>query len=177
MRIVAGRWGGRTIATPPGRDTRPTAERVREALMSVLAAELPGARVLDLFAGSGALGLEALSRGAEQATFVESAERASRVLRGNIAALGASENARVVNSDALRFLNGIEALEFDLAFADPPYDRQPAGRVDRTDPAFLSDRPLRRDEPSLHAPAADGDRGREDQRQRYDREGHRGSAA
>lgn len=129
MRIVAGRWGGRTIATPPGRDTRPTAERVREALMSMLAAELPGARVLDLFAGSGALGLEALSRGAEHATFVESADRAARVLRGNIAALGAAENARVVTSDALRFLDGVEAMQFDLAFADPPYGRDLATAV------------------------------------------------
>ncbi len=97
--------------------------------MSMLAAELPGARVLDLFAGSGALGLEALSRGAEHATFVESAERAARVLRGNIAALGASKNTRVVTSDVLRFLTGIEGMAFDLAFADPPYGRDLAAAV------------------------------------------------
>src|SRR5690606_38981504 len=71
VRIIAGSWGGRIIAAPPGRDTRPTADRVREAWMSAVAPELPGASVLDLFAGSGALGLEALSRGAREATFVE----------------------------------------------------------------------------------------------------------
>ena len=97
--------------------------------MSMLAAELPGARVLDLFAGSGALGLEALSRGAEHATFVESGERAAKVLRGNVSVLGASEQTRVVTGDVLRFLNGIEGMDFDLAFADPPYQRDLAAAV------------------------------------------------
>jgi 16S rRNA (guanine966-N2)-methyltransferase len=89
--------------------------------MSAVAPELPGARVLDLFAGSGALGLEALSRGAEHATFVENAPSALRVLQTNLAALGASERSTIVRTDALRYVRALDALSFDLAFADPPY--------------------------------------------------------
>src|SRR5918998_6335794 len=88
MRVVAGTHGGRRLATPPGSATRPTSDRVREALFSILGAAVDGARVLDLFAGSGALGIEALSRGAAEATFVERAPAALRALRGNLAALG-----------------------------------------------------------------------------------------
>jgi 16S rRNA (guanine966-N2)-methyltransferase len=89
--------------------------------MSALAHELPGARVLDLFAGSGALGLEALSRGAESVTFVERAPSALRVLRANLALLGAAQRATVIGTDALRFAAGLEAGAFDVALADPPY--------------------------------------------------------
>lgn len=122
MRIVGGEWGGRRLAAPPGRDTRPTTDRVREAWMSAVAPELPGARVLDLFAGSGALGLEALSRGAESATFVERAPKALRALQENLDALGAeAPRATVIRGDALRFAKGLEGLAFDLCFADPPY--------------------------------------------------------
>lgn len=121
MRIVAGEWGGRRITAPPGRATRPTTDRVREAWMSAVADRVPGARVLDLFAGSGALGLEALSRGAERAVFVESAPSALRALRANLEALGAGPRAEVVRGDALRYVGGLEAGAFDLAFADPPY--------------------------------------------------------
>lgn len=91
--------------------------------MSVLAPELPGARVLDLFAGSGALGLEALSRGASAATFVERAPAALRVLRANIEVLGAEARVRVVAADALKYLDGLEPLAYDVALADPPYGR------------------------------------------------------
>lgn len=129
MRIIAGDWGGRRIAAPPGRDTRPTADRVREALMSMLAAELPAARVLDLFAGSGALGLEALSRGAAHATFVEAAERAVKVLRANVRALDAGGKSRIVAGDVFRFLDGVDPYAFDLAFADPPYGRELAAAL------------------------------------------------
>jgi 16S rRNA (guanine966-N2)-methyltransferase len=121
VRIIAGEWRGRRIQAPPGQGTRPTTDRVREAWMSALAPEIPEARVLDLFAGSGALGLEALSRGAEHATFVESAAPALRALRANLEALGAGERATVVRGDALRFLDGLEPGAFDLALADPPY--------------------------------------------------------
>jgi 16S rRNA (guanine966-N2)-methyltransferase len=121
VRIVAGEWGGRRIAAPPGRATRPTTDRVREAWMSAVADVIPGARVLDLFAGSGALGLEALSRGAESAVFVENAPAALRALRENLDALGAGPRARVMRVDALRYVEGLEAGAFDLAFADPPY--------------------------------------------------------
>lgn len=90
--------------------------------MSALAPHLPGARVLDLFAGSGALGLEALSRGAASATFVEQAPGPLRVLRANVAALGAAARAETVRADALRYAAGLPEAAFDLALADPPYD-------------------------------------------------------
>lgn len=91
--------------------------------MSAVAPELPGARVLDLFAGSGALGLEALSRGAEHATFVENAPTALRALQANLAALAAVDRAAVVRGDAIRYVRALGALAFDVAFADPPYGK------------------------------------------------------
>src|SRR5215210_1077270 len=101
MRIVAGEWGGRRIQAPPGRGTRPTTDRVREAWMSAVAVDIPGARVLDLFAGSGALGLEALSRGAASAVFVETGAPALKALRANLDALGAAARASIVKTDAV----------------------------------------------------------------------------
>lgn len=89
--------------------------------MSVVAPYLPGARVLDLFAGSGALGLEALSRGAERAVFVEQAPAALTILRANLATLGAGDRAEVVRADAVKYASGLDADAFDVAFADPPY--------------------------------------------------------
>jgi len=123
LRVIAGRYGGRRLQAPPGSATRPTSDRVREALFSILAARIEGARVLDLFAGSGALGLEALSRGAGRATFVERAPAAAAALRANVAALGA--DAEVVRADALRWLRAASAGErqYDLVFLDPPYRR------------------------------------------------------
>jgi 16S rRNA (guanine966-N2)-methyltransferase len=120
-RVIAGRYGGRRLQAPPGPATRPTADRVREALFSILGARVVDARVLDLFAGSGALGLEALSRGAAQATFVERAPAALRVLRANLAALGAE--AEVAGADVLRWLRAASdgARQYDLVFLDPPY--------------------------------------------------------
>jgi 16S rRNA (guanine966-N2)-methyltransferase len=121
VRIVAGEWGGRRLQAPPGAATRPTSDRVREALFSVLGERVAGARVLDLFAGSGALGLEALSRGAAEATFVDAAPGAVRAVRANLAALGA--DAEVRRQDARRFLDGASAAarQYDLVFLDPPY--------------------------------------------------------
>ena len=121
MRVIAGRYGGRHLQAPAGAATRPTSDRVREALFSVLGARVEGARVLDLFAGSGALGLEALSRGAERVTFVDSAPAALRVLRANLAALGA--DAEVVRADAVRWLRAASGGErqYSLVFLDPPY--------------------------------------------------------
>jgi 16S rRNA (guanine966-N2)-methyltransferase len=129
MRIVAGRWRGRTIAAPSGRVVRPTADRVREAWMSVVQPWLPGARVLDLFAGSGALGLEALSRGAAQADFVEQAGPSLRALRDNIAALDAGDRARVHRADAGRAVARLARGAYAVAFADPPYGRGLAASV------------------------------------------------
>lgn len=121
MRVIAGTWGGRRLQAPPGAATRPTSDRVREALFSVLGARVDGARVLDLFAGSGALGIEAPSRGAASATFVDSAPAAVKALRANLSALGAE--AEVRRQDAVRFLGSASgpAREYDLVFLDPPY--------------------------------------------------------
>jgi len=130
MRIIAGRWKGHTIQAPPGRDTRPTTDRVREAWMSALQPLLADARVLDLFAGSGSLGLEALSRGAGHATFVEQSGSAIRALRANIERLGA-EDVTVVRAEATRYVERLEAGAFDVAMADPPYGRGHAGTLVR----------------------------------------------
>lgn len=120
-RIVAGIAGGRRLRVPP-QGTRPTAERVREALFNALAAadELAGARVLDLYAGSGALGLEALSRGAADALFVEADRRAADVLRANLAAVGLG--GTVLPAKVEVALAGGPPEPFDLVLADPPYD-------------------------------------------------------
>jgi len=120
MRVVAGRYGGRTLVAPRGNVTRPTSDRVREALFSILAS-VEGARVLDLFAGSGALGIEALSRGAAQATFVDSANVAVVAIRRNLEQLG--ERAEVVRMPVLRALacSPVDAGQYDLVFLDPPY--------------------------------------------------------
>ncbi|WP_199730498.1 16S rRNA (guanine(966)-N(2))-methyltransferase RsmD [Amycolatopsis panacis] len=119
-RIVAGSAGGRRLKVPP-RGTRPTSERVREALFNALevAGELDGARVLDLYAGSGALGLEALSRGAAEAWFVEADRRAVDVLRGNVADLRLGGTVRAGQVEAV--VAGPATVEFDLVLADPPY--------------------------------------------------------
>jgi 16S rRNA (guanine966-N2)-methyltransferase len=122
MRIVAGRWRGRRLVSPAGRDVRPTLDRVREAWMSIVGPLLPDARVLDLFAGSGALGLEALSRGASSADLVESALPSLRAIADNVASLDAGEVVRVHKGDALKFAKGLDAHAYDVAFADPPYE-------------------------------------------------------
>jgi 16S rRNA (guanine966-N2)-methyltransferase len=121
MRIVSGRWRGRVIKAPTDSRVRPTADRVREAWMSIVQNDLPGARVLDLFAGSGALGLEALSRGAEHADFVELGRRSLAALGANIQSLGAEKLTTVHRGDAVRFVARLDADAYDIAFADPPY--------------------------------------------------------
>ena len=121
MRVIAGQWRGRPLKAPPGAATRPTSDRVREALFSILAARVPDARVLDLFAGSGALGIEALSRGADSATFVDEAPAAIRAIEANLRALDATATVR--RSDVLGFLTSARrgAAQYDLIFLDPPY--------------------------------------------------------
>jgi 16S rRNA (guanine966-N2)-methyltransferase len=119
LRVVAGAFKGRPLQAPRGRRTRPTADRVREALFSMLG-PVDGLRVLDLFAGSGALGIEALSRGAESVVLVERDPRAVAVIRRNLDAVGAG--AEVRRRDALTYLRDATDGPFDLVFVDPPYD-------------------------------------------------------
>ena len=123
MRVVAGIAGGRRLQAPAGQRLRPTSERVREAVFASLGSldAVEGARVVDLFAGTGALGIEALSRGAASATFVESDPKAVEVIKANLKATGlAGPEATVVRADVLRFLER-SSETFDLALADPPY--------------------------------------------------------
>ncbi|MFZ1984499.1 MAG: 16S rRNA (guanine(966)-N(2))-methyltransferase RsmD [Desulfatitalea sp.] len=126
MRIIAGAFKGRKLAAIRGMAIRPTADRVREALFSILAATPVDAVVLDLFAGTGALGIEALSRGARQAVFVDQATAAIQVLRKNIALCRVETCTQVLQWDILRNLNCLKAHPgpFDLIFIDPPYGRR-----------------------------------------------------
>ena len=131
MRIIAGSFKGRRLTTPRGDVTRPTADQVRIALMDTLMPWLPQARFLDLFAGAGGVGLEALSRGAAHATFVERDARAVAALRANVDALGVGDLTRVLRGDAVAELDHLARVgeRFGLVFLDPPYG---AGAVDAT---------------------------------------------
>jgi 16S rRNA (guanine966-N2)-methyltransferase len=120
VRIIAGLFKGRRLLAPPGRDVRPTSDSLRETLFNVLGNRVEGARVLDAFAGTGAIGLEALSRGAAHVTFVERDARSIRVLTDNVRACGASNACAIIRDD---FLSARPAdADFDLVIADPPYD-------------------------------------------------------
>ena len=120
MRIITGAARGRRLITPEGRDVRPTPERVKEGIFSALQFEVEDRRVLDLFAGSGQLGLEALSRGAKSAVFVDQSETSLQIVRKNIAIAGMEGAARTVWSDYAAFAAACRE-EFDLVFLDPPY--------------------------------------------------------
>jgi 16S rRNA (guanine966-N2)-methyltransferase len=120
LRVIAGTLRGRTLRAPAGFRTRPTSDRVRESLFALLGPLPEGARVLDLYAGSGALGIEALSRGAARATFVEQDPAARRVLERNLADLGLSSRARVLAGDALKPAT-VRGGPFEVVLADPPY--------------------------------------------------------
>lgn len=132
LRIVAGEFRGRRIEAPPGRSTRPTREAVREAWFNVLGDRVAGARVLDLFSGSGALGFEALSRGAAHVHFVESDRAVLAVLRRNIEALGVGSRTEVSRADAMGLValpERVAAGLWDLVLADPPYDGDAASEL------------------------------------------------
>ena len=120
LRIVAGNWRSRLLEIENAPGLRPTPERIRETLFNWLVPQLAGARCLDLFAGSGALGLEALSRGAASCVFVENSARVVTALRKNIAALDAG-GADVHEIDAIKYLKGFDEVEFDIVFLDPPF--------------------------------------------------------
>lgn len=119
MRITGGTFGGRNLKVPKTDLIRPTQDRVREALFNIIQFEVPGADFLDLFAGSGAVGLEALSRGAASVTFVEQNRTHLKVLNENLAMVSARAN--VVSADAYRYLSTYSGAGFAIAFADPPY--------------------------------------------------------
>jgi len=122
LRIIGGRHRGRRLRFPPGVDIRPTPDRVRETLFNWLQPRIVGARVLDLFAGSGALGLEALSRGAAHATFVEKDRRAAAAIEALVREWQEAD-ASVVCSDSMTWLAGAQpSAPFDVVFMDPPYD-------------------------------------------------------
>ena len=129
IEIVAGEFRRRRLKTPAGARTRPTSGRVREAWFNILQASIPGARVLDLYAGSGALGLEALSRGAASCAFVERAKPALDALKANIAALKVEDRATVHRTDAVRFVERLQPGQYDVAFADPPYAAAAGARL------------------------------------------------
>jgi len=125
MRVIGGELRGRRLRAPAGLSTRPTGARIREAWFSAISEHVSGARVLDLFAGSGALGIEALSRGAKLVRFVESNRAAVNVLRANIQALELEARAQVLRGDVFRALSQSDAESgtFELALADPPYGK------------------------------------------------------
>lgn len=129
MRIIGGSLGGRRLIVPKDSRVRPTADRVREAWMSILGTALEHARVLDLYAGSGALGLEALSRGAASATFVELNPPSLRALERNITALAVGDRATVHRGDALRYAERLPPAAYDVVLADPPYSAGHAARL------------------------------------------------
>ncbi len=133
MRIVAGKFRGRRLESPDSKRIRPTADRVREAVFSIIAAKVPGSQVLDLFAGTGALGLEALSRGAARAVFVDQGAEAVRIIRTNAQRLGVSDQVEVYQGGVTRIVRRLAERKvcFDLLFMDPPYGK---GHVEITLP-------------------------------------------
>ena len=129
MRILGGKYAGRDLTSPNDFRVRPTAEHVRGAVLDALRDDLPDARVLDLFAGTGALGLEALSRGAARADFVEFRPASLHALRANVAALRMRDRTRIFKRDALPFAAALAPGAYDVAFVDPPYESRMLDRV------------------------------------------------
>jgi len=120
IRIISGRYGGRTLDAPDRSSTHAMSERARNALFNSISAELPGARVLDAFAGSGSLGIEAISRGAHEAVFIEKDHIAAKIIQKNINSLHI-QNAKVIKATVSNWVNTSEHERFDVVFADPPY--------------------------------------------------------
>lgn len=126
MRVIAGDARGQRLKAPKGSSIRPTADRVKESLFNILRNELAGARVLDLFAGTGSLAIEALSRGAAEALLVDSSAASAKLIRDNLRRLGLTRNARVITAPVRRALNSIasQGRPFDIIFLDPPYGEE-----------------------------------------------------
>ncbi len=129
MRIVGGKYAGRALTSPNDARVRPTAEYLRVAMMERLHADLAAARLLDLFAGTGALGLEAMSRGAKYCDFVETRPSSLHALRANVAVLRMRERSRIFKRDALPFAAALQEDAYDIAFVDPPYESKMLDRV------------------------------------------------
>lgn len=131
MRVIGGKYRGRRLRTVEGLDVRPTSDRLRETLFNILAPRIEGSRFLDICAGSGAVGIEALSRGASEVIFIERSRRACSVIRANLEAVGAGREAVIVSRDAEPALTQFagDFREFDIAFLDPPYASEVYGRV------------------------------------------------
>jgi 16S rRNA (guanine966-N2)-methyltransferase len=129
MRIVGGKLAGRDLTSPNDFRVRPTAEHVRAAMLDLVAGDVRDARVLDLFAGTGALGLEAISRGARSADFVETRPASLHALRANVVALGLRSRTRIFKRDALPFAAALAPDAYDVAFVDPPYGSRMLDRV------------------------------------------------
>lgn len=130
MRVIAGSAKHLQLKTIEGMDTRPTTDRIKETLFNMLQADLPGCRFLDLFSGSGAIGIEALSRGAKEAVFVESAPKAAACIRENLAFTHLGEHARLQTKDVMRALEELKGSgPFDIIFMDPPYRHEWERRV------------------------------------------------
>ena len=129
MRVIAGKYRGRRLRGPQGLEIRPTGDRLKETLFNILAPRIPGAVVLDAFGGTGAIGIEALSRGAREVVFIEKSPAGSRLIRRNLGTCGIAAGARIVEQDifaALRFL-ARQGFAADILYFDPPYDWEPYG--------------------------------------------------
>lgn len=129
MRIIAGKWRGRHIVVPKGLHVRPTMDRIRESWMNILQNNIPGAKVVDLYAGSGALGIEALSRGALFADFVEHNPDTVKKINTSLERLEAQDCSAVHNVDVAAFIAGLDVGAYDIAFADPPYNIGEARKI------------------------------------------------
>lgn len=128
MRVITGSARGRRLISPEGYDVRPTTDKVKESIFNIIQFDLPGAVVLDLFAGSGQLGIEALSRGAEKAVFIDNSRKSLDVIKNNIELCKFSSLSEVFSSDAISFVRNT-SLKFDIVFLDPPYHKELCNKV------------------------------------------------
>lgn len=122
MRVITGIAKGRRLETLSGEDVRPTTDKIKEAVFSIIQFRIQGRRFLDLFAGSGQMGIEALSRGAAEAVFIDNRKQAVEIVRKNLNTTRLADNAKVLNTDSIGFLS-MKSEEFDIAFLDPPYSK------------------------------------------------------
>lgn len=144
MRIVAGTHKNRTIVTPKGLETRPTSERLREALFNICQTYIADARFLDLFAGSGAMGMEALSRGASQATFIDDSKESIKCIKMNVEKLQMQDHARILIGDVFLMMEKLVKLgnQFDIIYADPPYSKGEPNSYSQRVLDFIENSPL-----------------------------------